>query len=157
MVHRMYGGCDSIVVHKVTTKLADRRSKDRRQKQEPPVTARWILTNVFALIRRFGSRVSILAGLAYGVHEARIAITAFADKTSAASLMIEVAGHLNVTIAVSVAIAGLSTGLWANEYRRHRNTRERLTNRITALELRIDPKRTSSSLTSQGMTSPGDL
>jgi hypothetical protein len=38
----------------------------------------------------------------------------------------------------------------------HRRTRERLAARVTELELKLDPSRTSSLLTSKGLTRKGD-
>lgn len=138
------------------TESADKESKQERASDEPPFW-RWFLGNIFMLIRQFGSLAIWVAAFTYCVHEGRVAVTAFAGHTSAASLIMQVAANLNLTIGVSIAVTGLGTGLWLNEYRRHRNTRERLAKRITELEKRIDPQRTSTLLTTQGLTSPGDF
>ena len=148
---------EPFLVQREMTSTADKASKRQRTKAEPPVTGRWLLTNLFMLLRQFGSQILGFGTFIFCVREGRIAITAFAGHQSAASLILEIAAHLNITIAVSLSITGLSIALWANEYRRHQRTRERLAARITILEKAIDPSRTSSRLTPQGMTSPGDL
>jgi len=133
-----------------------RESKDVNASDQPPFW-RWFFGNIFLLVRQFGSQAIWISALMFCVREGRIAITAFAGRNSTANVIMQVAAHLNVTIAVSIAVTGLATGFWANEYRRHRNTRERLTKRITQLEKHINPERSSSLLTTQGLTSPGDL
>jgi hypothetical protein len=141
----------------VVTKQADKKSKAQQSKAEPPVTLRWILSHVFVLARQFGSKLIVASVVIYLIHEATGAVIAFAGRTSVANLVMQVAGQFNTTVSISLAVTGISTTLWFNEHRRHKNTRERLTARITTLEERINPNRTSSKLTSQGTTSPGDL
>ena len=71
-------------------------------------------------------------------------------------MVLQVAGMINVTVGVSLTVTGISTIGWFHEYRRHRKNRERLTARITMLEKRIDPNRSSSMLTTEGTTARGD-
>jgi len=108
-------------------------------------------------MRQFGSTI-IWAGVAiYLIHELAATTRAFAGRASAASFIVDLAAHLNASVVGSVSVAGVTSILWANEYRRHRKTRERLTGRITMLELKIDPNRSSSGLTTQGTTHSRDL
>lgn len=136
------------------------RNPDRpyRKKAAPdsPVSVRWLLENVFALLRQFGNTLALTAVLLYAIRKASESLVSFAGKTSIAGLAFKLATELNSTVSVSVTLAGLTSFLYWNEFRRHRKTRERLTARITMLELQIDPKRSSSSLTSQGMTQDED-
>ena len=138
------------------TKPADKKSKTQAR-AEPPVTLRWILSHIFVLVRQFGSQLIIALVVIYLIHEANIAAMAFAGRTSVASLVMQVAGQFNLTVGISIALTGITTTLWFNEHRRHKKTRERLTARITTLEKHIYSNRSSSMLTSQGTTSPGDL
>lgn len=123
---------------------------------EPPLSTRWILENVFALLRQYGNTLALMAVLLYAIRKGSESLVSFAGKTSIASLALKLATELNSTVSISVTVAGLTSFLCWNEFRRHRRTRERLTSRITELELRIDPNRSSSSLTSQGMTQEED-
>jgi len=69
---------------------------------------------------------------------------------------LQIAAHLNLTIVGSLTLSGLTTALWANECRKHKNTRKRLTDRTGKLELRLDKGRESSLLTREGTTREGD-
>jgi hypothetical protein len=60
--------------------------------------------------------------------------------------------NISFVWSASISVSGLSIALYLRERKLHRKTRERLTGRITELELKIDPKRTSSHLTSEGLT-----
>lgn len=136
------------------TPLVDKASKGKVA-PDPPL-GRWILGNFFVLIRQYGKSLIVGTCVCYLGHEVRTAIVAFAGHTSVARLFAEVAGHFNVSVDISLALTGLTTVLWGNEYRRHLKTREQLTARITTLEKAFDKNRTSSLLTSKGLTAPGD-
>lgn len=112
---------------------------------------------MFSLARQFGYTLVWAPVVAYAIYTVGYTFRAFAGQTSIANVALEIAGQLNVTVKVSVTLALTTSGLWLNEYRRHRKTRQRLTARITELELRLDPHRTSSNLTDEGTTQPGDL
>jgi hypothetical protein len=140
---------------KVVTKTVDKRSK--KKQTSGPTTARWFLGSLFNLLRRFGSQVIWVTLLAYAVHSAAIVFIAYAGQTTNANLAIRIATHLNVAFAFSFSATGISAALYIREYKRHRVTRERLTARTKELELQIDPNRTSSLLTSQGLTKKEDL
>jgi len=64
--------------------------------------------------------------------------------------------NLNVVFGLSITLSGLSITLYLRERVKHRETRERLTGRIRELELKIDPARTSSHLTTEGLTRKED-
>jgi hypothetical protein len=108
---------------------------------------RWFFGHVFSLLRRYGSLVVIWTGIGYCIHELAKAFEAYAGQTSFADLGLKIGVNISVVWAVSISVAGLSMALYLKERKLHRSTRERLTARITALELRLDPKRTSSHLT----------
>ncbi len=134
---------------------ADEISRERGV-PEQSLTARWVLENIFSLLRQYGNSMFLTAVLLYAIKKGSESLVAFAGKTSIASLALKLATELNSTVSISVTIAGLTSFLYWNEFRRHRKTRERLTSRITMLELKLDPNRSSSSLTSQGMTQDQD-
>jgi hypothetical protein len=90
--------------------------------------------------------------IAWCVHESSVALIAFAGKSSFADLTLRLLAKMSVVLGLSVTLSGISVTLYLRERKLHRDTRERLTARITALELRIDPKRTSSQLTPRGET-----
>lgn len=123
---------------------------------KPVSTGRWLAGQAVDLVRRFGNS-AIWAGVTvFLIRESANTIQAFAGRNSVANLAFEIAGKLNATVEASVALSGVSLGLWVNECRRHRNTRKRLAERTTTLELRLDPNRESSQLTPEGTTRKGD-
>lgn len=117
---------------------------------------RWILGHIFVLLRQFGNPLILAFVVCFVVWQLGHDIVAFAGRTSVATLAFEVAAKLNATVALSLTLSGITTALWANEYRRHKKTRERLTERTEALEKRLDPQRESSKLTRHGTTQEGD-
>ena len=140
----------------LVNKRPDKKSNVRSDGSNQLAAWRWLTMELFGLIRQFGSHV-IWAGVGlYLIHESADTIRAFVGHTSVANLVVSIAAHLNVVIVGSLTLSGVATGAWALEYRRHRKTRERLTARITALEMRVDPNRTSSLLTTEGTTRSGD-
>ena len=149
-----YVGQDQKSTPEQNIKLADRPSK--RKKQAGPLS-HLIVERTFDLARQHGGSLLRVICVCFCFAEIARATTAFAGKTSAANLVIEVATHLNMTVRVSIAVSLVSSGAFFAEFFRHRNTRKRLTARITKLEKRIDANRSSSGLTNDGMTQPGDL
>ena len=117
------------------------------------VSWRWM---IFELLRKFGNRLIVAFVALYFIHTAGKTLQAFAGRSSFASLLIDVASHLNLTVTISVSLTGAATALWLTELGRNRKTRERLSQRILKLEKRIDPGRSSSKLTSLGTTRTGD-
>jgi len=83
-------------------------------------------------------------------------IEALAGKTTLASIGLSILGNFTISEGILVFLTGGSIiyGLGERELRR-RNIR-RLTLRSRELEERLDPKRTSSGLTSRGTTRPED-
>ena len=137
---------------------SERSSRSSQRKNQHQISAwRLLVTQIVGLIRQFGSTLIWAGVVVYLIQVAGTTIRAFAGQTSIANLVVALAGHLSIRIAVTVSLAGVTGALWGLEYRRHRKTRERLTKRITYLETLIDPKRLSSKLTSEGTTRIGDL
>ena len=142
-----------------TTNVASKRtsvpSKRKKSEDRGPFW-RWFLGEIIGLLRQFGNTLIWAAVTCYFVYSGAKTFQAYAGKVSIANLALQIAAHINIVIAASVALSGLTTILWANECRRHRSTRKRLTARTEALELRLDPKRESSLLTREGTTREGD-
>lgn len=129
-------------------------NKRRGGKSKP--TGRWLAGQIIDLVRRFGNSLIWAAVTSFFIWQTGQVVEAFAGKTSIANLVFELAGKLNATVTASVAVSGVSLALWIDECRRHRRTRKRLTERTTALELRLDRNRESSQLTPEGTTRKGD-
>ena len=86
-------------------------------------------------------------------------LQAFAGKNSTAEVSLEYLtgspSGLSVTISISLSLAFAG---WAiRERRLRRETVARMHGRIKELELLLDPNRTSSQLTTKGMTNPADI
>jgi hypothetical protein len=114
---------------------------------------------LMTLVRQFGNTAIWASVVIYLIRATADTVKAFAGRTSDANFnfVVALAAHLNATVVGSVTLTGVTSCLWALEYRRHRKTRQRLTARITDLELRLNPNRTSSQLTTEGTTRTGDL
>ena len=95
-------------------------------------------------------------GIGYCAHQVSAAFQADAGRTPMAGLNLSVLANVHVVWAISITVSGLSISLYLGERKLHRKTRDRLTERITALEIVIDPHRTSSKLTSEGLTRSED-
>jgi len=95
-------------------------------------------------------------GIGWCVHEISEAFVAYAGKTSVANLALSILANLSVLWTVGISVSGLSISLYLRERNLHRKTRDRLTDRITELELKLDPTRTSSLLTPEGLTRKED-
>jgi hypothetical protein len=121
-----------------------------------PSTFRWFFGNVFSLLRRHGNVFIIGATIAWVAQVASDAIVAYAGKSSFADLTMRLLANVSVVWELSLTLSGISVTLYLRERRLHRDTRQRLTARITELELRLDPNRSSSRLTPRGQTRKGD-
>jgi len=130
-------------------------STGRGERDEPPAL-RWILAQIFALIRQFGNSFIWAPVICFMIYEVAETFRAFAGHVSVADLALKISAHFNFVVTASLVTSGLTTALWANEYRRHKNTRKRLTSRTESLEKRIDRNRESSLLTPEGMTREED-
>lgn len=131
-------------------------SKLKKSQADVPV-GRWFLAQVFLLLRQYLGQAIWAAVLVVLFYFCSDTLKAFAGKVSVANFLLSVAAHLDWAIKASVGVSGVTTVAWLNEYRRHKRTRERLSSRITALEKRLDPNRTSSELTPEGTTRTEDL
>lgn len=130
-------------------------SKEGRTPSDVPF-GRWLLGQLLLLLRQyFGQMIWATVVIAL-FHYSSQTIEAFAGHVSIANFLFSVAAHLDWTIKVSIVLSGVTTAALLIEYRRHRKTRERLTKRITTLEKRLDPSRTSSQLTPEGTTRTED-
>jgi hypothetical protein len=127
------------------------------KKKKAPSAFRWFVGSIFNLVKRFGSQTIWAGVLVYIAHEMAIVFTAYAGRTSNADLALRLFGNLNVTVSICISISGLSIALYLRERKLHRGTRERLAGRVSSLELMIDSNRTSSRLTSEGLTQRQDL
>jgi hypothetical protein len=134
--------------------LTDRKNKKSKGRGEPPW--QWLAREILGLVRQFGNTVIWACVCFYLISQAGVTLRAFAGKTSAANLLLSIASKVSITVDISVAISVAMTGMYLYEYRRHRKTRERLTARITVLEKRIDPSRSSSGISTEGTTLIGD-
>jgi hypothetical protein len=134
---------------------ADKEQRNRGIK-EPPSFARWFFGHIFSVLRRHGSVVGFWVGMGYIARQASLAFIAYAGKQSNASLALNLMSNVNFVFTGSIAISGLSVSLYLRERSQHRNTRKRLAARITELEIKIDPTRTSSRLTEEGLTRKED-
>ena len=95
-------------------------------------------------------------GTGYCVKQGALVLSAFAGRSTAANIVVQLFGQLSVVWSLSVTISGLSISLYLVERRLHQKTRDRLTDRITELETRLDARRTSSLLTPEGLTRKED-
>ena len=128
----------------------------RRKNQDQPSGLRWFFGELFSLVRQFGHSLIWGAVACFLIFESAHTFQAFAGRTSVADLALKIAAQINLTVTFSLTLAGVTSALWGNECRRHKNTRKRLTERTTALEKRLDEKRESSQLTREGTTREGD-
>lgn len=135
--------------------LTDRKTKKAKGKGEP--AWKWFGRSLFSLIRQFGNTAIWAAVCIFAIWEAGTTLRAFAGRTSVANLLLSIAAHVSLSVAISVAVSIGMTGMYLYEYRRHRKTRERLTARITQLEVRLDPHRSTSGISTEGTTLTGDL
>ncbi|HTS10456.1 MAG TPA: hypothetical protein VMP68_33135 [Candidatus Eisenbacteria bacterium] len=117
---------------------------------------RWFFGQVFVLLRRHGGAIMMWLALGYIAHAVSQAFIAYAGQSSYADLSVRLLANVSVVWELSLTLSGISVTLYVRERGLHRNTRQRLTARITELELRIDPQRTSSQLTPRGETRKGD-
>ena len=153
--HECVSEIASVYLHKAHfMKMAVKKAK-KEPRPEPPFL-KWFFGHVFGLLRRHGNAVIIWAGLGYISNQVSLAMAQFAGRSSIANLSMNIMANISFVWTASVTVSGLSITLYLRERRLHRKTRERLAGRITALELKIDPRRTSSFLTSKGLTRKGD-
>lgn len=127
-----------------------------KQAAPPPSSFRWFFGHIFSLLRRHGNFVAGCGLIGYCFHQGSLALIAFAGHQSIADLKLGVLANVSVVFTFSMAVSGASIGLYLRERGKHLETRERLSARTKELELKLDPIRTSSNLTSQGLTRKED-
>lgn len=116
----------------------------------------WLWGQIFDLLRSNSRTVLICGTIAFCFYELSVAFRAFAGQASFASLTLRIFANIIFQWSVTIALSGISIALYLRERKQHENTRERLTERITKLEIQIDRKRSSSLLTSKGRTRKED-
>lgn len=116
----------------------------------------WFFGHVFGAIRRHGNAICFWGGFGYCIHEIGVTVRAFVGAVSLAQLGLSVFANLSFVWSVNIAVSGLSIAMYIRERSLHRKTIERSSTRITALELKLDPRRTSSHLTTKGLTRKED-
>ena len=128
----------------------DRQPK-RKAENETPL-GRYFLGRCFGLARKYGGSLIRWGFFTFCVHDVSKAISAFAGRTSIESFGLGLLANVQIVWTLSIAVSGISIALYLHERKAHRRTRERLTARIIELETKIDPNRTSSLLTTEGLT-----
>jgi hypothetical protein len=136
--------------------MSNKAAKAKGKPQPQESTFRWFFGHIFGLIRRHGNIVVIWCGIGWCIRTISVAATAFAGKESIRDLSINFLANVQVVWSLSISLTGVSITLYFRERAKHRETRERLTGRIEELELKIDPQRTSSNLTPEGLTRKED-
>jgi hypothetical protein len=136
--------------------MTNKACKGKGKPQPQEGAFRWFFGHIFGLIRRHGNIVVIWCGIGWCVHEVSVAAIAFAGKESIENLSVRFLANINVVWGLSISLSGISISLYFRERAKHRETRERLAGRIAELELKIDPARTSSHLTTEGLTRKED-
>lgn len=112
--------------------------------------------NIFDLLRAHGRYFLVCLTIVFSVYWISRSIQSFAGQVTIANVTLRILATVIVKWALTITVSGLSIALYLRERKQHENTRERLTKRITELELRIDSGRTSSHLTPRGRTRKGD-
>ena len=136
--------------------MATKGKKPHVPEQKPQPFSRWFWGKLFALVGSNARTVVITAGVCASVWFVTDAFKAYAGKQSEANMWFGFLADIRMVYTVSVTLAISGVVLYLRERKLHRQTRERLAGRITELELRIDPSRRSSKLTSQGLTREDD-
>jgi hypothetical protein len=131
-------------------------SKPKQASKPEPPFYRWFIGSIFNLLRRHGNVIAAWVGAGFIARQVSLAFIAYAGRDSTANLSFSILASVSFVWTASVTMTGLSATFYIRERRLHRRTRERLAARITELELKIDPARTSSLLTSEGLTRKGD-
>ena len=139
------------------------KTKKTKQIEQPESrressTFRWFFGHIFSLLRRHGAAIAMWLGICWCVHQASLGFIAYAGKISIADLSWSwrLLANVSVVWELSITLSGISVTLYIRERKMHKDTRERLTARVTELELKIDPRRSSSKLTPRGDTREGD-
>jgi hypothetical protein len=116
----------------------------------------WFWGHVFDQLRANGRYFLVCATIVLCVYKLSHAVESFAGQITITSITFRILANIIVKWSLTIAVSGLSIALYLRERKQHEKTRERLTKRITELELRLDPGRSSSQLTPKGRTRKGD-
>lgn len=114
-------------------------------------------TQIYAVVQAFNTlRLALVLGcVCFVAWMGRDVLVAMAGNDTKINIIADF--FADIKFALSITLAGFA-GLWAFMERRMRQkTVERLHRRVKELEQRIDPARSSSSLTASGKTNPNDL
>jgi hypothetical protein len=133
-------------------------AKQALPQQKAQEFGRWFWGKVFALVGANARLVVVTGGVCACVWRIAAAMEEYAGRSSNASIRFgfDLLADIKMVYTVSIAVGTTGVALYVRERNLHRQTRERLTARITDLEIRIDPSRRSSKLTSQGLTREDD-
>jgi len=104
----------------------------------------------FATIRTLIRSCAVIAGL----YVSKDIIVALSGHETILALKLAFLGDWRSIIAYIAAISGLGWGFTERKLRH--STVNRIQGRMTELEIRVDPNRTSSGLTPEGKTNPSD-
>ncbi|MEW6351245.1 MAG: hypothetical protein AB1646_19490 [Thermodesulfobacteriota bacterium] len=131
-----------------------------KRKGPPDLTPEQRLMGRLHLIDALASIVNRLipwAALVFIAHWIYLAILALAGQKTIADIGISFLGSVTVSEALAVVLGGGGIAYGLKQRKLRRDTIERLQARIQDLERRLDPNRTSSSLTRRGTTNPEDI
>lgn len=103
-----------------------------------------------------GTTATKWIGLGVIAHYAYLSIDALAGKETSALINLGVLGNVEVSLGLSITVTAISVAYALQQRKLRRDTVERLQLRITEFEKQIDPKRSSSQLTTRGETRPED-
>jgi hypothetical protein len=137
--------------------VANGRAKPAESPAAPAVPFRyWFWGNIFDLLRANGRFFFVCIVTLFSVYWLSQTARSFAGQTTITNVSVRILANIVVKWAMTIAVSGLSIALYLREKKQHEITRERLTKRITELELRWDSGRISSQLTTKGRTRKGD-
>lgn len=128
------------------------------QEQASPAAAETISVPLAAIsmVGRHGTTAMVCIAAYFIADRFVDGFEAYAGKQSSANLNFSFAAHIEVLLVCSVAAAISGFSLYVYERRQHKLTRERLSEENRQLEIRIDPERSSSMLTTKGETRKED-
>jgi len=107
------------------------------------------------MLGTLGSFAIKWGAIAFVAYQCQLAITALAGQQTFVSVFANLAANITVNKWVAYILAGGGAGYGVVQRRLRKSKVAELGNRIRFLEQKIDPKRTSSGLDSDG-TTPGD-
>lgn len=130
----------------------DSRSREQLLAEIDRLKANTLIHEVGSIARTF-IRFGTIAFCAYMAKEALVAL---AGKVTTANILVEFLSSISVNVAIAWTLAVFGVGYGVLERRMRKRAVRHLAERKAALELRLDPKRSTSGLTRTGDTSPED-